>query len=268
MALHAQGTAEFRAWNTPVEPFRIAGELYYVGAANVTSLLIATPDGHILIDGGFQETAPLIHANVRKLGFRIQDVKAILSTHAHMDHAGGLAELKTLTRAKLYAGARDADQLARGGTGDFAFGDTMPFPPVTADVIVKEGDEVKVGNVAVRAVETPGHTKGCISWVFSMPDPQSGRTYRVVFIGGSTAPGYQLVDNEKYPEVARDFEATFQKLRALECDIFIEGHGFAFGLKQKMAGERSFVDPKGYRERIDACDKTVRDQAAAQSGSR
>lgn len=268
LALHAQSTAEFRAMNTPVEPFRIVGELYYVGAANVTSLLIATPDGHILIDGGFPETAPLIHANLRKLGFRMRDVKALLSTHAHQDHAGGLAELKKLTRAKLYAGERDIGQLSRGGTGDFAFGDTMPFPPVTADVAVKEGDEVTVGNVTVRAVETPGHTKGCISWVFSIPDPQTGRTYKVVFIGGSTAPGYQLVNNEQYPEIVSDFEATFRKLRALECDILIEGHGFTFGLKEKMAGERSFVDPEGCRERIDVCERDVRNIVAAQSGAK
>jgi len=266
VALHAQQSAEFRAWNQPIEPFRIAGELYYVGVSNVTSLLIATPEGHILIDGGFAETAPYILANIRKLGFRTEDVRAILSTHAHADHAGGLAELKRVTHAKLYAGARDAGLLERGGAGDFAFGDGMMFPPVTADVLVKDGDEVKVGNMAVRAVETPGHTKGCISWVFSIQDPKAGRAWRTVVIGGLTAPGYALVKNEQYPGIARDFETSFRKLRALECDIFIEGHGFAFGLKQKAAGERSFVDPEGYRARIDDCERTFRALLAAQGG--
>lgn len=256
-AAHAQQTAQWREWNQPVEPFRVAGRLYYVGMANVTSLLVTTSQGHILIDGGFQESAPRVLDNVRKLGFEPEDIRILLSTHAHADHAGGLAEIKARTGARLYAGAADAPQLARGGKDDFAFGDDLAFPPVTVDVAVGDGQKVVLGDVEVRAIATPGHTMGCTSWALTVAD--GGRTLRVLLAGGTTAPGYTLVNNPRYPAIAADFEATFARLKREPADIFLEGHGFFFGLEEKRAGRKSFVDPDGRQARLAEAERAFRE---------
>src|SRR5688572_3304504 len=137
----AQSDPISRSWNQPVEPFRIAGNLYYVGASDIASYLIATPKGHIVIDGGFVETVPLIVESIGKLGFKVEDVRILLSTHAHYDHAGGLAELKRITGATFYASKEDIPQLARGGLDDPQFGNRFPFPPVRADRILRDGEK-------------------------------------------------------------------------------------------------------------------------------
>lgn len=257
VALWPQSPANFLAWNQPVDPFRVSGRLYYVGTENLTSLLVTTPAGHVLIDGGIEESAPIIIRNIAKLGFRIEDVRVLLSTHAHADHAGGLAALKAASRSRLYAGAADAELLASGGRGDFAFGDAILFPRVTVDVRVRDGDEISLGDLRVRAVATPGHTKGCTTWAFTVPG-EGGTAQRVVMIGGTTAPGYRLVGNEKYPRIARDFEATFAKLRGLQADIVFEGHGFAFDLEARRQGKRPFVDPGALKASVDRAEAAFR----------
>jgi metallo-beta-lactamase class B len=254
-SVQAQQTEMFRQWNQPRAPFRVAGPLYYVGVAQVTSLLVTTPSGHILIDGAFEESATRILDNVRSLGFAPEDVRVLLSTHAHADHAGGLAEIRRRTHARLYAGSADVPLLAAGGRGDFAFGDELTFPPVPVDVAVKDGDRVELGGVTVRAIATPGHTKGCTSWAFTID--VDGKPLRVLVVGGTTTPGYELVDNAKYPAIGGDFEQTFAKLNKEDVDVFFEGHGFQFGLDDKLA-RRSFVDPEGYRARIAATAEAFR----------
>ncbi len=261
----AQATAQWREWNRPIPPFRIAGPLYYVGVESVTSLLVTTPAGHVLVDGGFAESAEIILANVRKLGFRPEDVKVLLSTHAHGDHAGGLAALKARTGAKLYAGAADVPLLARGGKGDFAFGDDIPYPPVTADVGVKDGETVTLGGLTVRAIATPGHTMGCTTWAFTVED--GGKPVRVVMIGGTSAPGYKLVDNAKYPGIVADYERTFARLAAEPGDLLLEGHGFAFGLEDKRAGRKPFVDAAAYQARVAEAAKAFREQLAKEKAA-
>src|SRR5438270_7067536 len=146
---HAQADPASRASNQPVEPYRIIGNIYSVGASDITSFLIVTPEGDILLDGGFVETAPMIEANVKKLGFRIEDVKILLNSHAHFDHAGGLAALKAASGAKLAASAKDAALLARGGKGDFRFGDELSYPPVQAERILQDGDRVTLGGTTL-----------------------------------------------------------------------------------------------------------------------
>ena len=261
----AQATAQWREWNRPVAPFRIAGPLYYVGVENVTSLLVTTPAGHILVDGGFAESADIILGNVRALGVKAEDVKILLSPHAHGDHAGGLAAIKARTGAKLYAGALDAALLARGGKGDFAFGDDIPYPPVTADVGVKDGETVTLGGVSVRAIASPGHTMGCTSWAFTIED--GGRPVRVVMIGGTSAPGYKLVDNAKYPGIVADYERTFARLAAEPADLLLEGHGFAFGLEDKRAGRKPFVDAAAYQARVAEAARSFREQLAKEKAA-
>ncbi len=254
---NAQQTEAWREWNQPKAPFRIAGPLYYVGMAQVTSLLITTPKGHILIDGAFEQSAQRILENVRTLGYKPEEIRILLSTHAHLDHAGGLAEIKEKTGARLFAGVADGPALARGGKQDFAFGDDLTFPPVTADVLVKDGEEVTLGGVTVRALATPGHTMGCTSWAFTIED--EGKPLRVLVVGGSSAPGYKLVDNAKYPGIAGDFERTFAKLKAEATDIPLEGHGFFFDLEEKAAKRRSFVDPAGYQASLSKAERAFQD---------
>src|SRR3954468_11009783 len=141
----AQETAEWRSWNQPIPPFRVAGNIYYVGANEITSFLITSPQGHILLDGGFAETAPQIEANIEKLGFHLRDVKVLLNSQAHADHAGGFAELKRATAARLLIAPGDAELVARGGHDDFAFGNKMTYPATKPDGTFKDGEDVRVG---------------------------------------------------------------------------------------------------------------------------
>jgi metallo-beta-lactamase class B len=266
---HAQKDPTSRSWNQPVEPFRIAGNLYYVGASDITSFLIATPGGLILLDGGFAETAPLIRDSVKKLGFRLEDVKYILSTHAHYDHAGGLAALKRWTGARLVAGEADAPLLAAGGHGDFRFGDRLTFPPVTVDRTVKDGDTVTLGGTTLTAHATPGHTRGCTTWTMQVAD--GGKTYDAVFVGSATInPGVVLTANPQYPAIAADYARTFETLKKLPCDLFLAAHGAFFDLQGKMAklrqrkdgGANPFLDPQGYREHVRQKEELYRRQLA------
>ena len=154
-------------------PFHLIGDIYYVGSSDVTSFLIVTPAGDILLDGGFVETAPRIEANIRALGFKLSDVKILLNSHAHYDHAGGLAELKRATGARFVAMQGDAALLARGGRGDFFFGDRDTFPPVEPDRVIHDGDTVMLGGVTLTAHLTAGHTRGCTTW--TMPTEVTAR---------------------------------------------------------------------------------------------
>jgi metallo-beta-lactamase class B len=155
----AQQSESDRKSNQPIKPFRVIGKIYYVGANEVTSFLIAGSGGHILLDAGFAETAPQIRQNIETLGFRVADVKFLLNSQAHFDHAGGLAKLKALAGAHLVASSADAELLARGGKGDFAFGDRLAYEPVKADRLIADGDSISVGDTKMTAHLTPGHTR-------------------------------------------------------------------------------------------------------------
>jgi metallo-beta-lactamase class B len=262
-----QADAAARASNQPVEPYRILGNLYSVGASDVTSFLITTPQGDILLDGGFVETAPRIEANVKKLGFRIEDVKLLLNSHAHYDHAGGLAELKRASGAHLAASAADARLLAQGGKGDFLFGDKLTFPPVAVDRILKDGDTVTLGGTTLTAHLTPGHTMGNTTWTLKVKE--GGRTYDVVFAGSASInPGVDLARSPKYPDIAADYARTFKVLKALPCDVFLGPHAsFYDGLAKAKAlregaKQNPFVDPQGYRDYIARMEKRYLEQLA------
>jgi metallo-beta-lactamase class B len=243
-----------RSWNQPVKPYRIIGNIWYVGASGVTSFLITTPDGHILLDSGFPETVPQIRQNVAQLGFKLNDVKILINSHAHYDHAGGLAELKELTGAKLIATEADAELMARGGKDDFQWGDRFAYKPVKADRVLRDGDRVELGEVRLTVRLTPGHTKGSTTW--TMKVDEEGKQYDVVFSTSVSTPGYTLVNNAKYPQIADDYRRTFQLLKSLPCDVFLGPHAEFFSMKEKKARmERGakpnpFIDPAGYREYV------------------
>jgi len=256
-------------WNQPVEPFRVIGNVYYVGARNVSAILITTPEGHILIDTGFVETVPLIEASVKKLGFRMEDIRIAVASHAHYDHAGGLAAVKKRTGAAVLMNPGEVEQFARGGKNDFAFGDKVPFPPVVPEGLLSDGQRIELGGIALTAHFTPGHTKGCTS--YSMEVVDGDRSYDLVYACSLTTPGYQLVDNERYPGIVEDLQATFGKLRSLPCDVFLAGHGWEFGLPAKRealdsgAGENPFIDPAAYRRFLDRGEAGLEDNLRKQT---
>lgn len=237
--------------NGPQKPFRIIGNVYYVGDYDVTSFLIVTPDGDILIDGGYVATAPRIEHNIRALGFHLRDVKILLNTHAHFDHAGGLARLQRDTGAEFEAMAGDAPVLAHGGQGYFYFNNA--FPAIKPNRILHDGDVVSLGGENLRAVLTAGHTKGCTTWTWNVRD--HGKNYRVVDVCSTTVlPGYRLVRNPTYPGIAQDYIRTFQRLKQLPCDVFLGAHGSFFSLQGKIQrlgqNPNPFIDPEGYRRYV------------------
>jgi len=264
--VYGQASEDDRRANTPIAPFRIAGNIYYVGAAEVTSFLVTTPKGHILIDGGFVETLPQIEANVAKLGFKLADIKILLNTQAHSDHAGPFAELKKRTGAKMVASALDKVLLENGGKDDFTWGDRLSYEPVKVDRIVGDGDTVDLGGVRLRAVITPGHTKGCTAWVYEMKD--GGRKYKVLFFGSASSPGYVFYNNKKYPGINAHYGKTFNTLKKIRPDYFLASHGSFFdllGKAEKLKAKPSknpFIDPEGYKNYVIETEKTFREKLA------
>lgn len=256
-AAFAQKDPVSRSWNQPVEPFRIAGNLYYVGATDITSYLIATPKGHIVIDGGFEETAPMILANIARLGFRVKDVRILLSSHAHYDHAGGLAELKRITGARFYSSRGDLPQHARGGLDDPQFGNRFPYPPITADRILEDGERISLGGTTLTAHITPGHTPGCTTWTMRV-----GRR-NVVFVGSPSVPSeYRLTNNPRYPNAIADYRAQFARLKTLGCDVFLASHGNFFGLSEIIAGKKSFAGCDAYHAFVEAAEGRFEERVA------
>lgn len=263
----------FDAWKAPVPPRHLAGNIYYVGAIGVSSFLITTPAGHVLIDTGFADTVPIIQRGVEQLGFKLTDIKYILSSHAHIDHVGGHALMKRLTGAQLVASAADAEVLASGGRSDF-----IPFPkdmiiyePVKVDRIVRDRDEVQLGGVALTAHMTPGHTRGATTWTMDIVD--AGKTYHVVFFSSASInAGTRLTGaNAAYPEIASDLEETFAKLKQLPCDLFLAPHGGQFAMADKFArldrgeGVSALVDREGWKALVASAEKAYRAELAAQT---
>lgn len=256
ISIFAQTSESDREMNQPVEPFKVIGNVYYVGASDVTSYLITTPKGHILIDSGFSETVPQIKANVAKLGFKLEDIKILLINHAHYDHCGGLAEMKKLTNAKLYASPPDAKVLEDGGKSDFRFGGdpTFSFAPIKVDEILKDGQEIKLGGTTLKTYFTFGHTKGATSWTTDVSE--NGKKYKVAFLSSLTTLDYALNENPKYPNVKSDFTKTFATLEKIKADVVLSSHGQFFELLEKAAKVRSgattnpFISPKDYTDLI------------------
>lgn len=252
-ALFAQTSDGDRRMNQPVEPFRIIGNIYYVGASDVTAYLITSPQGHILIDAGFEETVPQIKANVARLGFKMEDIKILLINHAHYDHCGGAAEIKKLTGARLFASPADATLLEDGGISDFRFGGDKPlFTPVKVDERLKDGQEIRLGGSVLKTHFTPGHTKGATTWTTDASE--AGKKYKVVFASSATTLDYTFVNNAKYPQIAEDYAKTYATLKSIKADVFLASHGQFFDLLEKAQKLRAgakvnpFIDPQGYRQ--------------------
>ena len=250
----------------PVEPFRIAGNFYYVGANDVSAFLITGPEGHVVIDGGYPTTAPMIMASIAKLGFDIKDVKVLLNSEPHPDHGGGLGVLQQASGAEVWASDASADVLAAGGDDRDLF---LPmralvwigvvgYPPIRVDHRFKDGDTIRLGSIELTAHITAGHTRGCTSWSFPVRDGD-----RVLNVVSVCDPG--VLEMSSYPEQAADRERSIRVLRSLPVDIWVTNHARAWGRYRKFVASATaknpvdpFIDPDGYRAYIDAAEAELR----------
>ena len=229
-------------WHATIPAFKIAGNLYYVGTADLAVYLINTPEGNILINSDFPEDVPLIRKSIEQLGFKYSDTKILLISHAHGDHDAATGIIRKDTGAKLMimdADVPEEESTARGRPG------------AHFDRVLHDGDIVELGGSKLTAHLTPGHTRGCTTW--TMQVEEGGRKLNAVIIGSPNVnAGYILVGNKNYPQIAEDYVKTFKVLKDLPCDLFLGAHGAYFGMKAKYAklataGPNPFIDPAGYK---------------------
>jgi metallo-beta-lactamase class B len=236
-------------------PLRIVGNLYYVGDNDLASYLIVTPKGDILINTGFEYSVAEIQARMQILGFHAKDIRILLVTHAHSDHAAGEAKMKKLTGAKLFAMREEVELLETGGKTDYLFGSSGWFPPVKVDRALQDGEKIELGGSVITAYLHPGHTKGSTS--FAMDIAEAGKTYHVLIANlGNINEGTALLNNPKYPKIAEDYAHTFASQKELPCDIFLTSHASQFGLLSKWhPGDaydpNRFVDSAGYMRAVE-----------------
>ncbi len=262
------------AWTEPFPPHQVIANIYYVGSKDLASYLITTPDGHILINSSLESSVPLIRQSVEKLGFRFSDVKILLISHAHWDHCAGSAKIKELTGAQYMVMDADVPTVETGGKADFQYGNSASsrFPPAKVDRVLHDGDEVRLGNTVLVAHLTPGHTKGCTTWTTKVR--QNGKPFNVVIIGSPNVnPGYKLVHNTRYPQIAADYEQTFRTLKSLPCDVFLGAHGSYYDLEHKFPRAKKnqpnpFIDPEGYKHYVTEREQAFRTELQKQSGTR
>jgi metallo-beta-lactamase class B len=260
--------AQIAAADGPFPAHRVAGNTYYVGSRDLATYLITTPEGHFLINSGFEETVPLIRGAVESLGFKLSDVKYLLASHAHDDHVAGHAKLRELTGAKVLVMAGDDTVIAKGGEGQYLY-TTARWPACPVDRVLKDGEAVKLGGTTLVARSTPGHTRGCTTWTWQ--ETVDGKPLEVVVIGSPNVnPGYRLVDNNAYPTIAADYAKTFTVLKSLPCDLFLGAHGNYYGmhakherLEKKDAGN-PFIDPQGYKAYVELKEAAFRKNLAEQ----
>jgi metallo-beta-lactamase class B len=255
------------------KPFTIAGNLHFVGSKGLSSFLITTPQGHILIDSGLDETARQILENIRTLGFKSEDVKILLDGHAHFDHVAGHARIVQFTRAAVWAMDGDAGVLESGGKTDYLFGGDVSFPAVKVDRVLHDGDAVRLGGSTLIAHRLSGHTRGNTAWAMTVRD--GAKSYSVLIAGSmSINPGTRLFKRPSYPGISEDYAAGFAWLRAQHPDIFLGPHTGFFHMEDKLPvlaahpAANPFVDPAGYREYIDYWEKQYLKQLAEERGGR
>jgi len=264
-------------WTNPFPPYRIIGNIYYVGSQGLASYLITTPQGNILINSNLEKSVPMIRESIEKLGFRFSDTKILLISHAHWDHCAGSAAIKELTGAKYMVMDADVPAIEDGGKLNFGrdskFSDsgTSQYQPAKVDRVLHDGDQVKLADTVLTAHLTPGHTKGTTTWTMKVAD--GGKTYNVVIVGSPNVnPGYKLVNNALYPQIASDYERMFRVLKSLPCDVFLGAHGNYYGMEAKYArmkaGEPNpFIDPEGYKNYVAEREQTFRAELAKQTAA-
>ena len=238
-------------WHAPFPAFKIAGNLYYVGTADLAVYLIPTPQGNILINSDFPEDVPLIRKSIEQLGFKYSDTKILLISHAHGDHDAATGLIKKDTGARLMIMDADVPEEENTAPGR---------PGAHVDRVLHDGDTVELGGSKLTAHLTPGHTKGCTTWTMQVDD--GGRKLNAVIIGSPNVnPGYVLVGNKGYPQIADDYVKTFKVLNSLPADLFLGAHGAYFGMKakyekMKAGAPNPFIDPAGYKAYVSEREST------------
>lgn len=259
-------------WTQAFPPFKIAGNLYYVGSEGLAAYLITTPQGNILINSNLESSPEQIKQSVEKLGFKFSDTKILLISHAHFDHCAGSAKILKMTGAKYEVMDADVPVVQAGGRNDFNYADQKDlwFPPVHVDRVLHDGDTVALGGTVLTAHKTAGHTKGTTTW--TLDETEDGRILHVVIVGSPNVnPGYKLVGNSAYPQIADDYRHEFQVLKSLPCEVFLGAHGDYFGMKAKYdrwkAGDRNaFIDPDGYKRYVADREQAFEGELRRQSG--
>jgi metallo-beta-lactamase class B len=258
-------------WDEPAEPARIVGPIYFVGTKGLGSYLINGSEGHIVLYTGMPGSGEMIEKSITKLGFKPKDVKLILTGHAHCDHVGGHAYLKKVTGAKIAMMREEVELFESGGKLDFQYGayKEFEFEPAKVDTVFRDEDEIKLGDISIRALLTPGHTKGSTTYVMKVAD--GGKTYMVVFPDGTNVnPGYSVGRNPSYSGIDTDYRRTFRALEALKPDVWLTPHNEICDLDFKLMratkmGVKAWVDPEGYRTWVAAQKKRFERRAEAES---
>jgi metallo-beta-lactamase class B len=272
-ALRVASAAIPADWTTPIAPFRISGNLFYVGSRDLAAYLVHTPEGNILINANLESSPALIRHSVEQLGFKWADTKILLNSQAHYDHVAGAAKIIQETGAKNEVMDGDVSVMESGGASDFD--QTLDhYPPAHVDRVLHDGDTVVLGGTTLVAHKTAGHTKGCTTW--TMQTHEGGKTLNVVIVGGwAWNPAVRLVTAngkpQSYPGIDKDFARAFATYDSLPCDIFLGAHGLYFNMlakldRMKSEGDRVWIDPDGYRnavaEKRAAFEKAVADEKA------
>lgn len=243
-------------WSKVYEPFRIVGNLYYVGTYDLASYLIVTDKGNILINTGLADSLPIIKSNIEKLGFHYKDIKILTLTQAHFDHMGAMAEIKKETDAQLYVDGKDAEELKTGGKSDYELGKYgVTFKPVTPDYLLKNNDKIKLGNTTLVLLHHPGHTKGSCSFLFETQD--KNKTYKVLIANlPSIITDRKFSEVKDYQNIQNDYMNTFKAMKNLDFDVWVASHGSQFDLHTKRKegdpyNPKLFADKEEYFQKLE-----------------
>ena len=255
-------------WSEPFPGHRVIGNLYAVGTAGLGVFLITSDEGHILINTGMEDSTPLIRENIESMGYRLEDVRILLTMQAHWDHTAALAEIKEIADAGMWATEGDARVLEDGGFSDPHFGGRVSFEPVEVDRIIGDGEIIELGGIRLHVHEHPGHTEGSSS--YSMQVTEDGRDYNVLVANmGTINEGKRLVVDPTYPGVAEDFANTYASQKAMDVDVWVAAHGGQYGLLDKYQPGQAyspdtFVDPEGFLAEVERLEQIYEEHIAAE----
>ena len=240
-------------WSRPFPPYRIAGNVSYVGTADLACFLLTTPEGDILINTGLPDSGPLIRDSIQKLGFKVRDIRILLTMQAHFDHVGAFKEIQQDSGAKIYITEPDAPALEDGGR---SFGGRVQFPPVKVDRKLRDGDVVRLGGTELTVILTPGHSKGSVSYATTVDD--GGKKRSLLFANMETVVT-PLAGNTKYPQIVDDYKRSFKKQKQLSPEIWLAAHASQYDMEAKRKAG-SFVDPAGYKTAVEHYEKLFHEQ--------